>query len=89
LTILYGGVVPLAPTPWLQPPGHYDAQCVEANGASVLMTSDQDGAVHLHASPDATWGLHLADVNIALGNLVDLVGTQAKAYLKRSRANRT
>jgi hypothetical protein len=35
--------------------------------------------------PHATWGLHLADVNIALGNLVDLVGTEAKAYLKRSR----
>ena len=25
--------------------------------------------VHAHAHPDATWGLHLADANIALGNL--------------------
>jgi hypothetical protein len=83
LLILYGGVLPVAPTPWIQPPGHYDAQCVESNGANVLMVSDQDGAFHLHPSPDATWGLHLADVNIALGNLVDLVGTQTKAYLKR------
>jgi Protein of unknown function (DUF3089) len=85
LLILTGGVLPVAPTPWIQPPGHYDAQCVESNGANVLMVSDQDGAVHLHSSPDSTWGLHLADVNIALGNLVDLVGTETKAYLKRSK----
>jgi pimeloyl-ACP methyl ester carboxylesterase len=85
LLILYGGALPLAPTPWIQPPGHYDAQCVDSNGANVLMVSDQDGAVHLHPSPDSTWGLHLADVNIALGNLVDLVATQAKAYLKKGK----
>jgi hypothetical protein len=27
-----------------------------------------------------TWGLHLGDVNLALGNLVDLVRQQAAAY---------
>ena len=27
-----------------------------------------------------TWGTHLADVNLTLGNLVSLVGSQAKAY---------
>jgi hypothetical protein len=32
---------------------------------------------------DATWGLHLADANIALGNLTALVESQAKAYLRR------
>ncbi len=35
------------------------------------------------ASPDPTWGLHLTDANIALGNLVNLVHTQAAAYLKK------
>ena len=30
----------------------------------------------LTAVPDATWGLHLADANIALGNLGDLVRRQ-------------
>jgi hypothetical protein len=29
-------------------------------------------------SPD--WGLHLVDVNIAMGNLVDLVASQGQAY---------
>ena len=34
-------------------------------------------------SPDATWGLHLVDANIALGNLVDLVRNQASAYISK------
>ena len=33
----------------------------------------------------ANWGLHLIDVNLSIGNLLDIVGQQAKAYLKRSR----
>jgi hypothetical protein len=28
----------------------------------------------------ANWGLHLVDVNLAMGNLLDIVGAQAKAY---------
>jgi hypothetical protein len=26
------------------------------------------------------WGLHLIDVNVAMGNLVDIVAQQSKAY---------
>ena len=37
-------------------------------------------------SPDPTWGLHLSDVDIALGDLVRLVGTQAGAYRKAQRS---
>ncbi len=29
----------------------------------------------------ADWGLHLIDVNLAIGNLVDIVAQQSKAYL--------
>ena len=35
-------------------------------------------------SPDATWGEHLADANIALGNLLKLVGSESAAYLARA-----
>ena len=31
------------------------------------------------------WGLHLVDVNIALGNLVDLVGDQVAAFTASRR----
>ena len=48
----------------------------------MLQIAPVDGAPALHAVPDATWGLHLADANIALGNLTDLVARQSKAWLK-------
>lgn len=30
---------------------------------------------------NASWGLHLIDVNLAMGNLVDIVGRQGRAFL--------
>jgi hypothetical protein len=33
-------------------------------------------------SPDANWGLHLADVNLALGDLVSLVLRQSAASIR-------
>jgi hypothetical protein len=33
--------------------------------------------------PLANWGLHLIDVNLAMGNLLDLVDAQSKAYRSR------
>jgi hypothetical protein len=38
------------------------------------------GAHALTPSPDVTWGLHLSDANIALGNLADLVRRQIRAH---------
>jgi hypothetical protein len=32
-----------------------------------------------------SWGLHLIDVHAAMGNLVDIVGRQTKAYLSKKR----
>ena len=39
-----------------------------------------------HARPDPTWGLHLLDANIALGNLVSVVHSEADAYAARPSA---
>jgi hypothetical protein len=33
----------------------------------------------------ADWGLHLIDANVAMGNLVDIVGKQAKSYLGKKK----
>ena len=33
----------------------------------------------------ADWGLHLIDVNLAIGNLVDIVGQQSKVYLAANK----
>ena len=78
---LYNGPPPSADTPWLEPSDHYTARCEHSNGAHVLMLSPVADAQKLTPSPDATWGTHLVDINIALGNLVDIVGAQTQAWL--------
>jgi pimeloyl-ACP methyl ester carboxylesterase len=69
-------------TPWVESDGVYTAQCSDADGASVLQIS---GDPVLNALPDATWGLHLTDANIALGDLVRDVTRQADRYLDTYR----
>jgi hypothetical protein len=71
---------PTATTPWVELDGHYEAECANQGGASVLMISPVGSAVPLKPEPDASWGLHLVDVNIALGDLVDDVKAQSQAY---------
>ena len=39
------------------------------------------GDVIIAGQVQADWGLHLIDVNAAIGNLVEIVGKQAKAYV--------
>jgi hypothetical protein len=80
LVQMYGGPPPSAPTPWLQPQDHYTGKCEQRDGANVLFLEPIGSARKLNPAPDATWGLHLADGNIALGNLVPAVQKQAGAY---------
>jgi hypothetical protein len=74
---------PAASTTWISVPASYKAHCSSANGANVLQIVAQGGAQTAKPSPDASWGLHLVDGNIALGNLVSLVASEAQAYEKR------
>ncbi len=82
-TQLIGAPTPSVSTPWYESDGAYSGDCSSAGGAQVLELTDAPDAPHLDPVPDATWGLHLVDANIALGNLTDLVQTQAKAFRKR------
>jgi hypothetical protein len=88
LVQMYGGPPPSASTPWLQPRDHYTGRCVNENDATVLMIEPIGSARKLNPSPDSSWGLHLADVNIALGNLVDVVTSQERAYLRKLKRER-
>jgi Protein of unknown function (DUF3089) len=81
-TTLVGVPTPTgATTPWFQAQGYVGA-CDSSNDADVLQISPVGGAPSLNPVPDATWGLHLVDANIALGNLTDLVAREGKAWLK-------
>jgi hypothetical protein len=80
-------------TPWVSVPGLLTARCASNENATYLeVTLHPDGTAHrandiggdLSANGQvlANWGLHLVDVNLAMGNLVDIVGQQAKAWPK-------
>ena len=85
---LYGGDQPTAPTPWLTPADRYTGRCERSNGANVLMVRPIGNARELNPSPDATWGLHLVDVNIELGDLQRAVARQTRTYLNSKRRPR-
>jgi hypothetical protein len=72
-------------TTWFEYPNAYTGACSSADDANVLQVAPRPGADELNAVPDSTWGLHLLDANVALGNMVGVVGAQAKAYAKKAK----
>jgi hypothetical protein len=79
-------------TPFVSVPGLLTAECVSNEKGSYLAvtvngdpadprTDDIAGDVVTNGQVQAPWGLHLIDVNLAMGNLVTLVSHQSKAYL--------
>ncbi|MBA2506035.1 MAG: DUF3089 domain-containing protein [Thermoleophilaceae bacterium] len=79
----YGGPPPSAPTAWVRPADRYTGRCERLDGSHSLQIRQVGAARKLNPSPDSTWGLHLTDVNIALGELVEIVRLQKEAYLAR------
>jgi hypothetical protein len=73
---------PAVSTPWYEFEGAYTGACDSSDDADVLEIAPVGGAPVLNPVPDATWGLHLVDGNIALGDLTALVKRQIKAYVK-------
>jgi hypothetical protein len=70
-------------TPWVSFPGEYSAQCRSSGNATWLQVTHvgrHDRRPPLAESGDATLGLHVLDLSLALGNLVRLVREQAAAY---------
>ena len=71
-------------TPFVALPGLVSSACVDAGPFSYLaLTVQPDPGPRVDdIGGDLTsqWGMHLVDVNVALGNLIDLVGQQAQAW---------
>ena len=86
---------PLVETPFVSVPGMLTAKCVTNENGNFLEVTvsgnpadpradDIPGDLGAAGKVQANWGLHLIDVNVAMGNLVDIVGKQAKAYLAKN-----
>ena len=82
MTEALGQPRPDVSTAWLSFPGSYRARCDTQSGATVLLASPIGAAPVLNPLPAPSWGWHLADANIALGNLTELVRRQARSYLR-------
>jgi len=84
-------------TPWVSVPGLLTAQCTSNDNATYLevtikadpvgrRTSDITGDIVVNGQVLANWGLHLVDMNLAMGNLIDIVGRQAKVWARAAKA---
>jgi len=92
-------VVPEQPieTPWVSAPGLLTARCASNDNASGYLevtvngnpadprVDDIIGDIGVMPNVLANWGLHLVDVNLTMGNLLDIVGAQAKAYAAKKK----
>jgi len=83
-------------TPFVSVPGLLTAECVSNEKGSYLAVTvhgnpadpradDIVGDVVVGGNVQADWGLHLIDVNLAMGNLIDIVRQQSKAYLSTKK----
>ena len=83
-------------TPFVSVPGLLTAECAANEHANFLKVTvngvpadpradDIPGDLAVLGKPQPSWGLHLIDVNLAMGNLLDVVNRQAKAYLSKKR----
>jgi len=83
-------------TPWVSVPGLLSAKCTKNDNATFLeitvhgdpndaRVDEITGDIGPATAPLANWGLHLIDVNLAMGNLVDIVGQQAKAFAGKKK----
>jgi hypothetical protein len=86
----------LIETPFVSVPGLLTAKCANnENGHFLEVTvngnpadpraDDIPGDLGAMGKVQANWGLHLIDVNVAMGNLVDIVSKQSRAYLSKKR----
>ena len=76
-----------ATTPWVAFSGGYTARCESSGNASWLQIAHTAGAADkrplLTRFQQPILGLHILDLNIALGNLVKLVTAQVVSYQQR------
>ena len=82
-------------TPFVMLPGMLSAKCIARGGFSYLAVSVTPdpadtrtdtivGDVVIDGRIQPSWGLHPIDLNLAMGNLVDIVRSQSKSYASRA-----
>ena len=79
---------PDLPTRWVAEPRLYTGQCLSQGGATWLQVSAPITAGDTRQVARQTigpgWGLHLVDMNVAMGDLVDVARVETAAYTHRA-----
>ena len=81
-------------TAFVTTPGLITTECVKKGNHHYLevhlnadpsdpRTDDPLTDVMAQGKPDPSWGLHLNDANVGMGDLVDIVGKQGAAWMKK------
>jgi len=81
-------------TPFVSVPGLISARCARNEHATYLeitvrgnpadpRVDEIAGDLGPPGKPNTSWGLHLVDVNLTMGNLLDIVGQQAQTWATR------
>jgi hypothetical protein len=78
---------PTGSTTFIQSDGAFTGGCSRAGGAHVLRIASAPGTPVPKPSPTPEWGLHLVDVNIAQGDLVNVLRRQIRAYADQSTSS--
>ena len=82
-------------TPYVSVPGLLTAECASNENATYLKVTvngnpsdprvdDISGDLMAGTQVQANWGLHLIDMNLGIGNFLDIVGQETKAYLAKA-----
>jgi hypothetical protein len=80
-------------TPFVEVPGLLSAHCADSPSGAYLAVvvhgdpsdpraDDISGDVVTHGEVRARWGLHSIDIDLAIGNLIDIVRAQAKHWAR-------
>ena len=82
-------------TPFVRTPGLVSTRCVSQGEFTYLSvhvnpnpkgrrTDELGGQILRATGVDPSWGLHILDVDLTMGDLIRMVGKQARAYGRRS-----
>lgn len=85
-------------TPFVRTPGLVTTECVSKGEFTYLAmhvnadpsdarTDVVAGEIQRSSGPDLSWGLHLIDVDVSMGDLVRIVNKQGQAFAKASTVN--
>jgi hypothetical protein len=86
---------PAIDTPYVSVPGLLTAECASNENATYLKVTvtgnpsgprvdDINGDLMAGTQVQANWGLHLIDMNLGIGNFLDIVAQETKAYLAKA-----